>query len=234
MNRFEENKFQPISMWKEDERPREKLMQKGKNNLSEAELIAILIRTGSRNESAVELARKLLDSAGNNLIELGKRNISDLIRLRGMGATKAATLVAAMELGRRRQSSDAIQRKQIRKSQDIYNYLGPQIADLPHEEFWIIALNRNNRVIGARKIGSGGIDSTIADVRIILRYCLENGASALILCHNHPSGNLKPSESDIRLTGKVKKSAELMDINLLDHLIISDSGYFSFADENIL
>ena len=233
MNLNEET-YRPISMWKEDDRPREKLMLKGKQNLSEAELIAIILRSGSRKESAVELARKLLVSSGNNLVELGKRSVEDLTKLNGIGTTKAITLIAAMALGCRRQQTEPIQRKQIRRSEDIHDDMGPLLRDLMHEEFWVIALNRSNKIVGRKKIGSGGIDSTIADVRIILKYCIDQSSSAMVLCHNHPSGNLQPSESDIRLTKKIKQAAECMDITLLDHLIISESGYYSFADENML
>ncbi|MBX7201514.1 MAG: DNA repair protein RadC [Bacteroidia bacterium] len=234
MSNSDEHSFRPIRQWNEDDRPREKLLQKGRHVLSEAELLAIIIGTGTRRESAVELARRIMHLSGNNLLELGKKSVEELTRLNGVGPAKAVSIVAALELGRRRQEAAPVQRNHIRQSRDIYELMGPRIGDLPNEEFWAIAANRSNKVISTRKISIGGIDATTADLRLILRFALDNAASSLIVCHNHPSGNLKPSDSDIRLTSRLKQAAELMDMRLLDHLIITDSGYMSFADESLL
>ena len=230
----EESKYRPIRQWNEDDRPREKLLLKGKSNLSNAELIAILLGSGTRRESAVELARRVLDLADNNLSELGKVSLAQLQRLSGIGPVKAITLSAALELGRRRQEAEPLRRQQIQTSRDIYEVFGPRIGDLRHEEFWVMCLNRNNRVVGTHRIGAGGISATVADIRLILQYAIEAHASCLILCHNHPSGNLQPSQEDLKLTHSVKQAAQWMDILLIDHLIVSNTAYFSFADERKL
>lgn len=230
----EESKYRPIRQWNEDDRPREKLLLKGKSNLSNAELIAILLGSGTRRESAVELARRVLDLADNNLSELGKVSLAQLQRLSGIGPVKAITLSAALELGRRRQEAEPLRRQQIQTSRDIYEVFGPRIGDLRHEEFWVMCLNRNNRVVGTSRIGAGGISATVADIRLILQYAIESHASCLILCHNHPSGNLQPSQEDLKLTHSVKQAAQWMDILLIDHLIVSNTAYFSFADERKL
>ncbi len=227
----ENDSYRPIREWNEDDRPREKLQLKGKSNLSDAELVAILLGSGTRRESAVELARRILQLADNNLLELGKLSLTDLQKLPGIGPVKAITLTAAFELGRRRQESAPIRRQQILNSRDIYSVFGPRLGDLRHEEFWIMCLNRNNRILGTSRIGVGGISGTVADTRLILHYAIERHASCLILCHNHPSGNINPSEADIKLTHSIKQAAKWMDIVLLDHLIVTDSAYFSFADE---
>jgi len=234
MKAHEQIPYRPIRQWNEDDRPREKLLANGRHVLSDAELLAVIIGSGTRKESAVELSRRILFQSGNNLVELGKRSVAELTKLNGVGPAKAVSIIAALELGRRRQESAPAQRNQIRHSRDIYEYMAPRIADLNYEEFWAIATNRNNRIIGTRKISSGGIDSTSADIRMILRFCIEHAASGLAVCHNHPSGNPKPSESDIRLTNRLKHAAELMDMRLLDHLIITDGAYTSFADEALL
>lgn len=226
--------FRSIKQWNEDDRPREKFLLKGKSSLSKAELIAIILRSGTRQESALDLARRILDTVGDNLVELGKLNIDLLQKINGIGPTKAVTIAAALELGRRRQESEASEKPQIRSSQDIFNILCPRIGDLNHEEFWVLATNRNNRLLGSRMISSGGITGTIADVRMILRYCLEMNATGMVLSHNHPSGNLKPSEQDIKLTYNIKQAANVMDIEVLDHLIVTETAYFSFADEGKL
>jgi DNA repair protein RadC len=231
---YEENLHRPIHAWNEDDRPREKLQLKGKRSLSDAELIAILLGSGTRKESAVDLARRILDLADNNLVELGKLSLSQLQRISGVGPVKAITLTAALELGSRRQVSSSKTKQKVSNSQDIYEIFGPRIGDLNHEEFWLMCLNRNNAIIGTTRIGSGGISATVADIRIMLKYAIENYASSMILCHNHPSGNLKPSNADIKLTTAVKEAASFMDIALLDHIIVTDSSYYSFADEKMI
>jgi len=223
-----------IKSWAEEDRPREKLLLKGKNALSDAELIAILIRLGSRNESAVELAKKVLNSVDNNLNELGKLSVKDLMKFKGMGEAKTISIIAAMELGRRRREGEGIKRKKITSSADAYEVIQPRIADLNHEEFWILLLNKANKMIGKHDISKGGVSGTVADSRVIFKLAVENLATSIILCHNHPSGNLKPSDADIALTRKLKDSGNLMDIPILDHIIVADGGYYSFADEGIL
>jgi DNA repair protein RadC len=223
-----------IKEWSLEDRPREKLLNKGISTLSDAELIAIIIRMGTRDESAVELAKRILNSVENNLNELGKLTVDDLQKYKGMGEAKAIGIVAALELGRRRKLTESMNRKQITSSRDIYDIFHPVLADLPNEEFWIILLNRSNKLIERQKISQGGISGTVTDVRIILKTALEKLASAIILCHNHPSGNIKPSESDISITNKIKESGKLMDINLIDHIIVTDGKYYSFADEGMI
>lgn len=231
---YEENLHRPIHTWNEDDRPREKLQIKGKHSLSDAELIAILLGSGTRKESAVDLARRILELAENNLVDLGKLSLSQLQRIQGVGPVKAITLTAALELGSRRQMSVTKTKKKVSSSQDIYEIFGPRIGDLNHEEFWLMCLNRNNAIIGTTRIGSGGISATVADIRIMLKYAIENYASSMILCHNHPSGNLNPSNADIKLTTAVKEAASWMDITLIDHIIVTDSSYYSFADEKMI
>jgi DNA repair protein RadC len=223
-----------IKEWSLEDRPREKLLNKGISTLSDAELIAIIIRMGTRDESAVELSKRILNSVENNLNELGKLSVEDLQKYKGMGEAKAIGIVAALELGRRRKLSEGVNRSKIGSSSDIYDIFHPLLADLPNEEFWIILLNRSNKIIDRQKISQGGISGTVTDIRIILKMALEKLASSLILCHNHPSGNPKPSEADISITKKIKESGKLMDISLLDHIIVTDGNYFSFADEGII
>jgi len=223
-----------IKDWALEDRPREKLLAKGITSLSDTELLAILIRSGGREESAVELARKILIAAGNNLRELGKLSVNDLVKHKGMGPAKAVAIIAALELGRRRGKSDLQDKIRIAGSQDVYNLFQPVLGDLAHEEFWILLLNRANRVIDNIRISQGGISGTVIDVRIILKHALDRLASAMILCHNHPSGNLKPSEADMKITSKISDSCRTMDLQLLDHLIIADNSYFSFSDEGLI
>lgn len=231
----EDKGYVPIKKWANDDRPREKLRAKGKHALSNAELIAILIGSGSRSTSAVDLAKEILQSAENNLNELGKISIDELIKnFHGIGEAKAITITAALELGRRRQMSDIKERPHIRSSQDAYNAIAPMLIDLQHEEFWILMLNRGNQVLKRVQISQGGVAGTVVDAKIIFKRALEIPASALVLCHNHPSGNLRPSGADIEITKKIKAGAELIDINVLDHLIVSERGYFSFADEGMM
>jgi DNA repair protein RadC len=227
--------YQPnltIKTWAEEDRPREKLIKNGKEVLSNAELIAILIGSGSRKETAVELARHILNGTNNNLHELGTMSVSNLMKYQGIGEAKAISIVAALELGRRRQSASPEEKTQIQGSKDARDLLGPKLADLPHEEFWVAYLNRNNRVLRTERIGQGGVAGTVADIRIILKNSLNQLASSIILYHNHPSGNLSPSDADLSLTRKIKQAGEYIDINVLDHLIITPESYYSFADHD--
>ncbi len=223
-----------IKFWAEEDRPREKLLLKGKLSLSDAELLAILIGSGSREETAVSLSQKILQSQENSLHQLGKSSVSDLQQFKGIGEAKAISIVAAMELGRRRQLSPIKDKPQIRSSKDAYQVLAPIISDLPHEEFWILLLNRANKVIGRERVSIGGVAGTVVDAKIIFRKALSSLACGIILCHNHPSGSLHPSQADLDITQKLKKAGQNLEINVLDHLIISEMGYFSFADEGKL
>lgn len=228
-----ENSFFPITNWSEDDKPREKLMLKGKSALSDAELIAILIGSGSRNESAVDLSKRILSSVDNNLNALGKLSITQLMTFKGIGEAKAISIIAAMELGRRRRSEDALELKKVTSSKVIFEIMQPIIGELPHEEFWIIYLNNSNKVISKSQLSKGGITGTLVDVRIVFKTALEMGATALILCHNHPSGTLVPSEADKQITRKLKLAGESLEIKVLDHLIVTEASYYSFADEGI-
>jgi DNA repair protein RadC len=223
-----------IKDWALEDRPREKLLAKGITSLSNAELLAILIRSGGPENSAVELARQVLKQAGNNLQELGRKTVPDLVKHHGIGPVKAITIIAALELGRRRKRTELQDKIRISGSQDVFSLFQPLIADLPHEEFWVLILNRSNRVLDKIRISQGGISGTVIDVRIILKNALDRLSSSLILCHNHPSGNLKPSDADIRITTKIADAGKIMDIQLLDHIIIADNSYFSFSDEGMI
>lgn len=224
----------PIKSWAEDDRPREKLLRKGKQVLSNAELVAILISSGSRKETAVDLSKRILQSVDNNLNELGKVTISTLMKFNGIGEAKAVSIAAALELGRRRQTTDPKEKPIITSSRDGFNVIAPLLVDLQHEEFWILMLNRANQVIRRENISTGGVAGTVVDAKIIFKRALDFSASYLILCHNHPSGNLRPSQADISVTKKLKEAGNVLDIKILDHLIVSDRGYFSFADEGIM
>lgn len=223
-----------ITDWAVEDRPREKLYQKGTSSLSDAELLAILIGSGTKSRSAVDLGRELLSMADNNLNSLGKLSISDLTKIRGIGNARAVTIAAALELGRRRKLAELPELPQIKCSRDVFELVTPVLSDLSHEEFWILFLNRSNKVINRMKLSQGGISGTVTDVRMIMKKAIENLASGIIVCHNHPSGNLSPSESDTRITQKIKEAGNLMDIQLLDHLIISDKDYYSFADNGLI
>ncbi len=223
-----------IKTWAEEDRPREKLLQKGKRSLTDAELIAILIGSGSAKESAVDLSKRILAGAGNNLNQLGKFTVADLMKYKGIGEAKAISIVAALELGARRQISEAELRAQITSSRDAYELLGPIVADLPHEEFWVLYLNRGNKVLAKEAISQGGVAGTVADVKIIFKKALELLASGVILAHNHPSGSLSPSRADLDLTKKMKQAGDVLEVQVLDHLIITDAGYYSFADQGTL
>lgn len=231
---MEEYKNLPIKNWALEDRPREKLLSMGLKSLTDAELLAIIIGSGQKNESAVEVAKKVLRLAQNNLNELGKLSIKNLEKVRGIGETKAITLIAALELGRRRKLSESKEKQKITNSKDAFDFVQPYVEDLSYEEFWVLYLNRSNRVIDQKKISQGGVSGTVIDVRIILKHAIEKLASSLIISHNHPSGNLQPSESDIQITKKIKDAAKFHDLQVLDHIIISDQNYFSFADEGIL
>lgn len=231
---MEENDYFSIKQWNEDDRPREKMLRKGRAALSDAELVAILIGSGSRNESAVSLSQRILASAENNLVALGKLSVSELMQFKGIGQAKAISIVAAMELGRRRRASEAVEKKKITSSHSVFEYMQPIIGELPHEEFWIVYLNNSNRIIKSAQLSKGGITGTIVDVRLVFKEALQLGAVGVILAHNHPSGTLKPSQADIQLTKKLKTAGESLDIKVLDHLIITEKAYFSFADENML
>lgn len=223
-----------ITEWAVEDRPREKLVRKGLSSLSDAELLAILINSGTKEKSAVELGRELLRLVNNNLNSLGKLTIADLTKLRGIGVARAVTIAAALELGRRRKLSETAETSQIKSSGDVAEIFLPLLSDLVHEEFWILFLNRSNRVISRMKLSQGGISGTVTDIRIIMKKAVEYLASGIIVCHNHPSGNLNPSEADSKITHKIKEAGNLMDIQLLDHLIISGTTYFSFADNGLL
>jgi len=223
-----------IKSWAEEDRPREKLLLKGRNSLSDAELIAILISSGNKTETAVELSKKILSSINNDLNLLGKLSVSDLMQFNGIGEAKAISIIAALELGRRRKNSISVKKPIITSSQNAFEVIEHVLSDLSHEEFWVIYLNRRNEVIKKEFISKGGISGTIADIKIIFKTAFDTLSSAIILCHNHPSGNLKPSQADIQLTKKVKETANIMDVLVIDHLIIGDKKYFSFADEKIL
>ncbi|HAN19910.1 MAG: hypothetical protein A2X13_11175 [Bacteroidetes bacterium GWC2_33_15] len=223
-----------IKDWAVEDRPREKLLQKGISSLSDAELIAILIGTGTKNESAVELSKKVLKNANNNLNELGKLEIKDLMKNKGIGEAKAITILAALELGRRRKISGILEKQKITCSNDIYELFQPLLGDLSHEEFWVLLLNRSNKIIEKFKISQGGVSGTVIDVRLILKNAIEKLASSIILCHNHPSGNNMPSEADDSITNKLVEGCKLLDIKVLDHIIIADTRFYSYTDEGKL
>lgn len=223
-----------IKAWAEADRPREKLALKGKSTLSDAELVAILIGSGNKNETAVELSKKILASINNDLNQLGKLTIAYLIKFNGIGEAKAISIIAALELGRRRKTADVDKRPKVNSSKDAYNSISPLLSDLQHEEFWVIYLNRNNEILKQENISKGGVSGTIADSKIIFKSAIESLASAMILCHNHPSGNLKPSNADIQLTKKLQEAGIMLDIPVLDHLIIGEKDYFSFSDEHLM
>lgn len=223
-----------IKDWAKEDRPREKLVAKGPSALSDAELLAILISTGTKEKSAVDLGRELLKQADNNLDTLGKLELSDIRKVAGIGEAKAVTIAAALELGRRRKMATPPMRAQVRSSRDAADIFQPLLADLKHEEFWLLFLSRSNKEISRMKLSQGGISGTVIDVRIIMKKAVECLASGLILCHNHPSGNSSPSEADIQLTRKIRDAGKLMDVNLLDHIIICGNDYYSFADNGEL
>lgn len=217
-----------------DDRPREKLFAKGATALSDSELLAILINNGYKERSAVEISKEILNTGNNNLNELGKLSLKELQKVKGIGEAKAITIAAALELGRRRQAATYLEKKVIKSSTDIAQYLRTNIKDLSYEVFAVVFLNKANKVNHFEIISKGGITGTVADPRIILKKALEEDATSIVLCHNHPSGNLRPSRADEELTGKIREAARYFDITVLDHIIVSEEGYFSFADEGIL
>lgn len=223
-----------IKNWATGDRPREKLIAKGRLSLTDAELLAILIGSGNTKESAVDLCKRILSSTHNNLNQLGKLSLNQLTSFNGIGEAKALTIIAAMELGRRRRGEESIEKVKITSSSSVFEILQPVLGELDHEEFWILYLNNSNKIIEQFQISKGGITGTLVDVRITLRKALELGAVSLILAHNHPSGNLNPSEADKQLTRKLKTAAESLDIKILDHIIVTEKSYFSFADEGLL
>ncbi len=223
-----------IKHWSEEDQPREKLMLKGKSVLSNAELVAILIGSGNSEASAVELSKQILDSVDHNLAELSKKNIHDLMKFKGIGEAKAITILAALELGRRRKETENPEKTKIGSSKDAYDYMYASLSDLPHEEFWVLFLNRANMVIKKDRISIGGVSGTVADVRMIFKMAVENLACGIILVHNHPSGNKEASQADKQLTQKLREAGRVLDVPILDHLIFTDNSYFSFADEGLL
>ena len=223
-----------IREWSENDRPREKLLVKGKNALSDAELIAILIGSGNKDESAVALSQRILSSVGNQLHELGRLSVKQLTKFKGIGEAKAITIVAGLELGRRRGNEDTGIAQRITSSTDAYRILKPLIEDLEHEEFWIVYLNNNHKVLKKKQISIGGKTGTLVDPKVVFKAALEFNATAILLAHNHPSGSLKPSQSDVKLTERLKTAGGYLDIKLLDHLILTEKAYFSFADDQLL
>jgi len=229
---MEENTPFSIKYWAEDDKPREKLMLKGKSVLSDAELIAILIGSGSRNESAVDLSKRILASV-ENLNALGKLSLQQLTNFKGIGEAKAITIIAAMELGRRRGSEETVELAKITSSRTVFNIMQPIIGELPHEEFWVLYLNNSNKVVYKSQLSKGGITGTVVDVRLIFKMAFEHNATAIILTHNHPSGVLQASDADKQITRKLKDAGKNLDINVLDHIIVTENGYLSFMDEGI-
>ncbi len=225
----------PISSWAEDDRPREKLLLKGKGQLSKAELIAILIASGNREESAVELSKRILSSVDNNLAELSKLSVNELCKFKGIGTAKAISIVAALEIGRRRRADDVIQKKKkINSSKDVYDTFYADLSDKHYEEFWILLLDRANQIIKKINISEGGLSGTVADPKKIFKLALEHNSSSIILAHNHPSNNLKPSDNDIKLTKSISSAGRTLEISVLDHIIVGSDNYFSFADESMI
>ena len=227
-------RFLPIPTWAEEDRPREKLLLKGKSTLSDAELLGILIGAGTKSMSAVDIGKMILQQSENNLNELARLSIKELESIKGIGKAKAITIIAAMELGRRRKESLIDKKPKITSSEDVFDAIKADLMDLNHEEFWVLILNRANRLLRKERISHGGISGTVADPKLIFKKALDAGASSLILVHNHPSGNLKPSEADIRLTKKMKEVGVFLELPILDHLIFTNSAFFSFADEGMM
>jgi DNA repair protein RadC len=223
-----------IKAWAEEDRPREKFMLKGKQSLSDAELIAILISSGNSDETAVELSQRILKHAENNLHHLSRMNVQELMQFKGIGEAKAIAIAAALELGRRRKETEVPKRERIISSKEAVDIFQPMLGDHLHEEFWILFLNRANMIISKRQISSGGMAGTVVDPKIIFKAALDEKASSIILCHNHPSGNINPSEEDKKLTKKITEAGKVLEIAVLDHIIVAHSGFFSFADEGLL
>lgn len=223
-----------IKNWAEEDRPREKLLKKGLHSLSDAELLAILIVNGGRSLSALDLAKTILAGVDNNLNLLARQDVSDLLKIQGIGPAKAVSILAAIELGRRRSQSPQIHLISITSSGDIAEYFKSKLADLQHEEFWVVYLNRANKIIHSYRLSQGGVAGTVIDIRLMMKEAMNRLASSIIVCHNHPSGNLQPSSQDIALTRKIQETGRMLEIPLIDHLIVSSAGYYSFADEGTL
>ncbi|MCB0691188.1 MAG: DNA repair protein RadC [Saprospiraceae bacterium] len=223
-----------IKSWSLEDRPREKLLEKGRSVLTDSELLAILIGSGIPGESAVDLSRKMLQAVDNSLNNLGKLSIKELTKFKGIGEARAIVIAAALELGRRRQVSEAEDIESIKSSKDIFDIMSPYLSDLQVEEFWVLLLNKSNKIIKKELISKGGVSATVVDIKLIFKSAIDNLASSIVLLHNHPSGNIKPSKEDIRLTQKVKEACEFMDVNLLDHIIIANKNYLSFIDEGLV
>lgn len=223
-----------IKSWAEDDRPREKLIGKGRTAVTDAELIAILIGSGNKDETAVELSKRILNKVSNNLNELSKLSVNDLMQFKGIGEAKAISIVSALELGRRRKETENVKREKITSSKVAYDLMKPVFWDLPHEEFWLLLLNRSNHVIKKELVSRGGVAGTVVDAKIIFKVAVENLASSIMLFHNHPSGNLTPSDADKHITKNIKEAGKVLEIQLLDHIIVSDVSYYSFNDEGIL
>jgi DNA repair protein RadC len=234
MKYTQETDYLSIKEWAEEDRPREKLLLKGKNALSDAELIAILLGSGTVSVSAVELAKQILSDVGNDLHELAKLSIKDLQKFKGIGEAKAITIVSALEIGRRRKEAEPTKRIKITSSEDVYELMKAQLLDLYYEEFWVVLLNKGNVVMRKERISTGGVSGTVADPKIIFKLALEELASGIILVHNHPSGNLQPSQPDRDITRKMSEGAKMLDMQVLDHLIFTDNGFYSFADEGLV
>jgi DNA repair protein RadC len=230
---MQENKYS-IKQWAKDDRPREKLLSKGAENLSNSELLAILIHNGTKEKTAVDLGKEILKLGKDNLNELGKLSVKELMKIKGIGEAKAITITAALELGRRRQATASLEKSVVGSSNDIAAYLRTALKDYRHEVFAVIFLNRANKINHFEIVSAGGITGTVADPRVILKKALEENAVSIILCHNHPSGSFKPSRADEELTTKIKEAAKYFDIKVIDHIIVSEDGYYSFADEGIL
>lgn len=223
-----------IKQLAEDDRPREKMMMKGSRALSDAELIAILIGSGNKKETAIQLSQRILSECKNDINQLAKLTLKELCGFKGIGLAKAVSISAALELGRRRDTTETVERSVLTSSSSAFTVLSPVLRDLPNEEFWILILNRANKLISKEPVSKGGINATLVDARMIFKPAILQNASSIILAHNHPSGNLKPSEEDIKLTKKLKDAGKLFDINIIDHLIIAENNYFSFADEGLI
>ena len=230
------NSYKKINIkdWAVEDRPREKLLSNGSRSLTDAELIAILIGSGNIDETAVELSRRILASVDNKLADLNKKGIEYLKSFNGIGEAKAITIIAALELGKRRKDAEVFDRNKITCSKDAFEYFIPLLSDLNHEEFWLLLLDRGNKILESYKISQGGISGTVIDVRLILKTAIEKLASSVILCHNHPSGTLQASDADLKITRKIKDAAELMDISVLDHIILGQNNYLSLADEGMI
>ncbi len=229
-----EYKSHALKTWAVEDRPREKGLANGIQYLTDTELLAILLGSGTKYMTVVELARLMLKRAGNNLHDLGRQTVGDLVKIKGVGPAKAISVLAAMELGRRRNGTHQPEKTPVKSSETVYNLFQPILGDLEHEEFWLLMLNRANRVLSKFKVSQGGLSGTVIDTRIILKKALDNLASSIIVCHNHPSGNNKPSDADVKITEKLKKASEMLEIKMLDHVIIADKSYFSFADEGLI